>query len=35
MAKRIGLYDFFQNDRFGEFFQYKGYMPCYMKYDPI
>jgi hypothetical protein len=25
MAKRICLYGFFQNDRFGEFFQYKGY----------
>jgi hypothetical protein len=24
VSKRIGLYGFFQNDRFGEFFQYKG-----------
>nr|CBH36601.1 hypothetical protein BSM_00780 [uncultured archaeon] len=26
MAKRRGLYGFFQNDRFGDFSQYKGYL---------
>ena len=34
MAKRIGLYGFFQNDRFGEFFQYKGY-PLITKGDSV